>query len=1180
MSSKPSTGQDNTNTKSNELFKVNRKSKSIAQSTLEKNQFLKSFASKVKPIYGNLSLIWEGYELPDEQLGPAPAVGTAQRIRYDERVKELARKEFQREENINKLCGLFVNSIEPEYLNYVLNNDSPRNAYHRANNSDDVQTLLRHFNKWVDLQLNGVSSDEIDVVVARDFKKQFEKFHQHKTISIAEFQSEYENMLEERERITGEVLSTPEKVIDISAKLNKTIHGDMVNNWLNTHREKEQLKQEFIDEGNDVDDFVDDPSKGYPRNVKATWTRASNNELKYIRANGGINEKKGEGNDNKQGKKRKVEAISQEEPHISRSTIKSDKSSGKRFKIADFPKGTKPSDINKKHPGATIKPCNHRKHYVDGDRNNKLLAGQDNDHLYRDCPHKDPPAKIIQPTAEGGAPKETARFTLSKSQLEQVAEFIMNNYDDSRQVSRHQTSKKSKKKRRSSVSSTASDLSGPLHTSRMFFDLKHISRSTDTRFDDYTIMYDTCGSFSDIKSTCFLAQDQQRGQIMEVSTMHGDATIIPDICTVPCLGQATVNTQSRFSVLAHCEVLRCPNLEVVADPSLRWIDVKWLPFECTVRFDGEGKVMMADGRPLIESMKLYKERCEKLHLDFQYEAARGITHTELMEMQFRPFQHKMFKDDEDTASIEVSSDEDGNPHMTMYSKGKPKPDRNTFIATERGKALAWAAKVIGKDPKTANWKKHRKKGPKVARELPKSPEIIPTRLEVDPQDNISISRAGVDLRMSVKALKKCNYLAELNSKLGFWSNRAFAESWNNGSWNTRTDLSNQLINNFQYFLGAPAAFEASTNSQRRNYAVRAEDHVNVMDNEVLLCTDFMVDGCVNMRVTVILPGGYGIPRDNYGCPESGEEFEKSMDECIAFCKYFGKKVKMIVADSTPAATTVKPDLEKANNLKILQLPKGMKPAPVDNLILHMKQKFAAINHHHKHGRFRLNIDGIIKAACYISIIFMINLFASSANINGISPFKYLTGEKANIDKLARHIPGSIVLVPAEPITKNATEAERKVYAVALHPVNPELNGKKWRYWRLDTQMDIFRFDGIDVPLSERNAKIVNDLVADKESKIYPQRVTSGRYKKKLPTKLKKLVNQLLPRPEFIVDDRDKPDDAATAKNGSDDEGAMEAGDRIPGSPTVTPEFDRGAHQYTGPPLPITPGKPQRDQRAD
>ena len=80
--------------------------------------------------------------------------------------------------------------------------------------------------------------------------------------------------------------------------------------------------------------------------------------------------------------------------------------------------------------------------------------------------------------------------------------------------------------------------------------------------------------------------------------------------------------------------------------------------------------------------------------------------------------------------------------------------------------------------------------------------------------------------------------------------------------------------------------------------------MNVSDNEIVLCTDFMQDGCVCMRVTVVLPGGYGIPRDNYGCPESGEEFEKSMDECITFLKYFGKKVKLIVSDSTPAVTTV------------------------------------------------------------------------------------------------------------------------------------------------------------------------------------------------------------------------------------------------------------------------------------
>ena len=145
MSSKSSTGQDNNST-SIEPFKINRKSKSIAQTTLEKTQFLKTFASKAKEKYGNISLVWSGYALPDEDLGQQPAAGTAARIRYDKRVEELAKREILREENINKMCGQFVNSVEPEFLNYVLNNESPRNAYHRANQPDDCETLLNGFN--------------------------------------------------------------------------------------------------------------------------------------------------------------------------------------------------------------------------------------------------------------------------------------------------------------------------------------------------------------------------------------------------------------------------------------------------------------------------------------------------------------------------------------------------------------------------------------------------------------------------------------------------------------------------------------------------------------------------------------------------------------------------------------------------------------------------------------------------------------------------------------------------------------------------------------------------------------------------------------------------------------------------------------------------------------------------
>ena len=196
-------------------------------------------------------------------------------------------------------------------------------------------------------------------------------------------------------------------------------------------------------------------------------------------------------------------------------------------------------------------------------------------------------------------------------------------------------------------------------------------------------------------------------KIRRRDTTHGDATIIPDICTVPCPGQATVNTKSRFSVLAHCELLRCPNMKVVADTSLRWIDVTWLPFEITVRFDGEGKVMMADGRHLMKSMRLYKERCESMFKDFLIEAAKGTTHTQLM--QALPFGRKNLEDEDSMAGLlEYSSDEYEDEHtgktkyMNFYLK-KP-----STVPVERSKALAWAAKVVGKDPKTANWKKHRK----------------------------------------------------------------------------------------------------------------------------------------------------------------------------------------------------------------------------------------------------------------------------------------------------------------------------------------------------------------------------------------------------------------------------------------------------------------------------------------
>ena len=145
---------------------------------------------------------------------------------------------------------------------------------------------------------------------------------------------------------------------------------------------------------------------------------------------------------------------------------------------------------------------------------------------------------------------------------------------------------------------------------------------------------------------------------------------------------------------------------------------------------------------------------------------------------------------------------------------------------------------------------------------------------------------------------------------------------------------------------------------------------------------------------------------------------------------------------TPAVSSVAAGMEDIYSLSILQLPRGLKPAPVDNRILHMKQKYRAVKHHHEHGAVPLYINSLIKAGVYMAILFFINIFANSSNANSMSSFTFMTGEPANIDYFARHVPGSIVLVPAEPTIKNNSEFDKKIYAVALHPEKSELNTKK------------------------------------------------------------------------------------------------------------------------------------------
>jgi len=589
----------------------------------------------------------------------------------------------------------------------------------------------------------------------------------------------------------------------------------------------------------------------------------------------------------------------------------------------------------------------------------------------------------------------------------------------------------------------------------------------------------------------------------------------------------------------------------------------------TLRLTRQNRVKATDGTQYYQLCLRYEELCKERNLDFEDTWRSGLNIDDLELLDIIPSEKLKgpFKSDSNSNSKKSSDDIVINKDLIAainYSLKTSDPDNeisNKIISADtklqKLKAVRWRdeQRQLKKDQDEASLRhaKSNVKDKKAPADITHKNIKHISRCSVT--GNIKVDKRTLNLAMKARALQR---ILLVGTDL-------LADTFRYGNTHTDTYFPLHLIRKLDKVLGKDPGILMKY-KHRINKMLRVAELVNVTEGEMLAITDVLYDGTgVSLRVWVCDPGRYFHAQDLHGNPESGEEFEANAIEAVEHYHTLahGKKtVKLIVADSSPAVKSRETEVKKATKAELLQLPKGVKLALLDNGIQKAKEMMRTASHNLKHQPNGYSVGGLIKACMYLAIFAFMNILATSHNPNMESAFKFMTNERANLDNIARHPPGAIVLVPAENDTKNQTSKDNMIYAIALHPKSYHLNQAKWAYLAvhdfkepIDLKNIIYRNHAVVVPNKPEHAAAMDKLVEDKDSAFYPKKVTSGRYKsRKNKTKLPDKTPNLADVYDAIV-------------NGAAD---------IPSSPPpASPDLDRGVDSTR--PAPRAPSRVKKPQ---
>ena len=1087
-----------------------------------KREFLNNLEIKVHRVLGGISIVLTGkpYITEPDPIDNPPPNGAPQRTkdRYKRELEAWEDDRKQDKKDFQKIIAILVGNVENSFKEHIDIDDEAKLAYYGPGSENNVKVILKHLDIWITAKRKGRASATVSEKDKFDANAEYERYHQGRGDSVAKHINAMQAIRTAREEKTGVAISEPQFCIDAILKMNKSIYGAW-HTKLNDEEDEIKMIQSEHDPANGP--FVREAGKGYPTTWKATKMRMESMENNFHSGKIPLGDFKIEKKDQNPKNGRKVEIADNkrkrdEEPdEIIRTQVHGDGKKKNKTRFKDVPKNAKATDHgydlcnHENHNGQSPSKKNHLsrdcKHYQKDRKNNDDESSRSKKN-YKNKKDKDD-------SSVASAATSTSKPLFSRAQLAQLKNLW--SADEIADVVLKKAKKAKQAKEDKQEYDDVSEMSDS-HVSRMMV----FTALSD--FDDFTILYDTCGSLSDMANKNFVRNIRNNPNKVKINTMFGSG-VREKVATCPFLGEVCFCAEAGYNIWSEHECLENPLFRVTGDFKCQWVDVTIMPLNLTIRFKRANKVKAACGRRFFELTRRYEELCEERNLDFDetWRSGLNIDDLELLDT-LPPIKSKgPFKSTKPTSrssspvkatEIDISKDllaaiefslKDSNPEITKA---------DTHL--QKLKAVKWRD-----EQKTNNWKE-----PEIVRKSKSSSESMVKKASADithkqikhisrcsVTGNIKVDKRTLNLALKARALQRTLLIGT----------DLLAETFRHGNTHTATHFPLSLLKNLDNVLGKDPGILMKY-KHRINKMLRVADLVKVASGEILVITDVLYDGPgVSLRIWVSDPGRYFLAQDLHGNPESGEEFEENASKAVKFYSsltHGEKTVKLIVADSSPAVKSRKEVVEKSTDSDILQLPKGVKLALLDNGIQKAKEMMRTATYNLKHQPNGYSVGGLIKAAMYLAIFAFMNIVATSHNPNMESAHKFMTDERMNLDKVAKHPPGSIVMVNLEPET-TLTGVHPMGRAIALNPDNPHIMPDRWRYLLVNNFKDpidlkniIYRNHAVIVPTLPEHAEAMDKLTEDKNSVFYPKKVTSGRYKSRkeknpaLPTRAPNLTD--------------------------------------------------------------------------